>query len=90
MNRSRSTNELGVSPDAKLSPKVWDELCEEQFELAHALADAAIKVHIAMQNVESARNGNIDRKPYALVLRKARIEARYAVAALNKYKKDHR
>jgi hypothetical protein len=71
------------------SVKVWDELCEEQFELAQALADAATKVHMAMQNVESARNGNIDKKPHALVLRKARIEARYAVAALNRYKKDH-
>jgi hypothetical protein len=89
LSRSRSRNELGVSPVVMLSPKVWDELCEEQFELAHALADAATKVHIAMQNVESARNGNIDRKPYALALRKARIEARYAVAALNKYRKDH-
>jgi hypothetical protein len=88
VNQSRSAIELGVSPRVVLSGP--DDWCEEQFELAQALVDAGTKVNIAMQNVENARNVNIDRKPHALVLRDARIEARRAVAALDKYKKEHR
>ena len=88
VNQSRSVIELGVSPRVVLSGP--DDWCQEQFELAQALVDAGTKVNIAMQNVENARNVNIDRKPHALVLRDARIEARRAVAALDKYKKEHR
>jgi hypothetical protein len=88
VNQSRSVIELGVSPRVELSGP--DDWCLEQFELAQALVDAGAKVNIAMQNVESVRNGKIDRKPHALVLRNARIEARRAVAALDKYKKEHR
>jgi hypothetical protein len=88
VNQSRSAIELGVSPRVVLSGP--DDWCQEQFELAQALVDAGAKVNIAMQNVENARNGNIDRKPHALVLRDARIEARRAVAALDKYKNEHR
>jgi hypothetical protein len=82
VNQSRSAIELGVSPRVVLSGP--DDWCQEQFELAHALADAVTKVNIAMQNVENARKGNTERKPHALVLRNARTEARKAVTALDK------
>jgi hypothetical protein len=88
VNQSKSASELGVSPRVVLSGP--DDWCQEQFELAQALVDAVTKVHIAMQNVENAGHQNIDRKPHALVLRDARIEARRVVAALDKYKRDHR
>jgi hypothetical protein len=88
VNQSRSAIELGVSPCVVLSGQ--DDWCQEQFELAQTLVDAGTTVNIAMQDVENARNVNIDRKPHALVLRDARIEARRVVAALDKYKKEHR
>jgi hypothetical protein len=90
VNQTKSANELGGNSVVVLSTRVRDQLCEEQLELAQVLTCTVSKVQQAMQNLESARSGNIDRKPHALALRNARAEARHAVATLDKYRKEHR
>jgi hypothetical protein len=66
------------------------ERCEEQAKLALAAVAAINRVYDAKNELAAAKRKKIDTEPYDVAVYDAQTAERYAVAALENHKKEHK